>query len=93
MQAAKNDQIHNIAVAFGLDENMLRSLMTLHLDEANINEFGRFDQLKETVNTEKAGKFFEESEGHKLPLPKVNMKVNRMLREFIIKGGFDISKV
>ena len=93
MESAKNDQIHNIAVAFGLDENMLRSLMTLHLDEGNINEFGRFDRLKETVNTEKAGKFFEESEGHKLPLPKVNMKVNRMLREFIIKGGFDISKV
>ena len=92
MESAKNDQIHKLSTAFGLDEDMLRSMMALHLDESNINEFGRLDHLKDTVDKDKASEFFEKTEGHKLPLPKVNMKINKMLREFIIKGGFDIDE-
>lgn len=92
MESAKNDQIHKLATAFGLDEDMLRSMMALHLDESNINEFGRFDHLKDTVDADKAREFFEKAEGHKLPLPKVNMKINKMLREFITKCGFDIDE-
>jgi type I restriction enzyme R subunit len=39
MQKAKNDQIHRIAVVLGLDEDMLRNMMALKVDDATIDEF------------------------------------------------------
>ena len=88
---AKDDQIHRLsAYALGVDESMLRDMMSQHITEDNINEFGRFDALKSTVDKERARTYFEKVTGHKLPIPKVNLKVDKMLRDFIIKGGFDV---
>ena len=88
---AKDDQIHKLAVyALGLDETMLRDMMAQHITEDNINEFGRFDALKATVDKERARAYFEKLTGQKLPIPKVNVKVDKLLRDFIIEGGFDI---
>lgn len=90
MAKAKSDQIHHIAIVFGLDENKLRLMMNQRVTEANINEFGRFDALKATVDKTKAKTYFEELEGIKIIPPKVNMKVDKLLRNFIINGGFDL---
>ncbi len=88
---AKDDQIHRLAAyALGLNEMMLREMMKHHITADNINEFGRFDALKSTVDKGKAKVYFEEITGQKLPIPKVNMKVDALLRDFLIKGGFDI---
>lgn len=88
---AKDDQIHRLAVyALGLNEKMLRNLMMQHITEDNINEFGRFDALKATVDRTRAKAYFEALTGSKLPIPKVNIKVDSLLRDFILKGGFDI---
>ena len=87
---AKDDQIHRFASIFGLDEEKLRNIMSLHLTEMNINEFGRLDELKKTIDKEKAKKFFEALEQTKLIPPKVNMKTDQMLRNFIISGGFEV---
>lgn len=87
---AKNDQIHRISLALGVDENSLKNIMSLHLNEKNINEFGRYDELKNTVDKVKAKEYFENTEGVKLIPPKVNVKADNLLREFILSGGFDI---
>ena len=65
--------------------------MAIRIDEANINEYGRLDSLKDTVNIDKAKAYFEAVEGKKIPVPKVNIKVDNLLREFILSGGIDIS--
>lgn len=88
---AKDDQIHRFATIFGLDEDKLRNMMGLNLNEATINEFGRFDELKKSVDKSKAKAFFEAYEQVKLIPPKVNMKTDRLLRKFILSGGFEIS--
>lgn len=91
LSRAKDDQIHRLAAyALGLNELMLRSLMAQHVTEDNINEFGRFDALKATVDKTLAKAYFEAITGTKLPIPKVNIKVDNLLRDFIIKGGYDI---
>lgn len=90
MQKAKNDQIHKLADALGLDEKMLRDMMALRVDDATINEYGRLDSLSATVDKSKAKSYFEAIEGEKIPMFKVNMKVNTLLRSFIISGGHDI---
>lgn len=85
---AKDDQIHRFAETFGLDEEMLRKTMTAKVDETNINEFGRFDNLIKTADNEKAIAFF----GDSLPPFRVKIKLNQVLRKFILNGGYEISK-
>lgn len=90
MAKAKDDQIHRLASVLGLDESKLRGFMALRVTEASINEFGRFDALKATADKTKAKAYFEQLEGAKIIPPKVPMKIDKLLREFILSGGFDI---
>ena len=87
---ARNDQIHQIAVALGINEDMLRDMMSLKLNENNLNEFGRYDELKKTVDKAKARIYFEKIEKTTIIPPKVNIKVDKLLRDFIVSGGFEI---
>lgn len=84
---AKDDQIHRFAVMIGVNEDKLRNMMDLKLTEANINEFGRLDELKKSIDKSKAKEYFEQKEGIKLNPPKVNIRIDKILREFILKGG------
>lgn len=34
--------------------------------------------------------YFEKLTGQKLPIPKVNVRVDKLLRDFILEGGFEI---
>lgn len=88
---AKDDQIHRVAVILGLEESKLRAMMSIHITDANINEFGRFDALKSTADKKKAKAYFEAIEGKSIIPPKVPMKIDRLLRDFILRGGFDIT--
>ncbi|WP_337545345.1 type I restriction endonuclease subunit R [Holdemanella biformis] len=90
MNQAKNDQIHKMADALGLDEQLLRECVLLKLNKTNLNEFGRFDKLLNTVDKSKARQYFERAEQKKILPPKVNMKVSNLLTKFILEGGFDI---
>lgn len=90
LSKAKDDQIHRVAVALGVEEVKLRTIMSLRLNSTNINEFGRYDDLKKTVNKAQAKEYFEKIEGTKIIPPKVNVKVDNLLREFILGGGFEI---
>lgn len=87
---AKNDQIHRFASAIGIDEDMLREMMSLNLNEANIDEFGRLDKLKATLDRSKAKSYFEQKEGIAVSSPKANIKADKLIRDFILKGGFEI---
>lgn len=90
MMKAKDDQIHKVVVALGVDEKKLRNLISLKLNSTNINEFGRYDDLKKTVDKTKAKKYFEQIEGTNIIPPKVNIKVDNLLRKFIIGDGMEI---
>ena len=52
-------------------------------------EFGRFDALKATADEKKAKAYFEAIEGKSIIPPKVPIKIDRLLRNFILRGGFD----
>lgn len=89
---AKNDQTHEFAETFGLDEGKLRAMMELNLNELNINEFGRLDDLKKSVDKQKARAYFESVEGAKVLPYKVNIRIDSLLRKFILSGGFELGK-
>lgn len=87
---AKDDEVRVFANTFGIDEGKLRNLMSLGITESNLNEFGRFDDLKASVDKQKAREYFEKVSGEKLNPPKVNMRMDRLLREFLLSGGFEV---
>lgn len=91
LSKAKDDQVHRVAVVLGLDEDKLRAIMEIRTTDANINEFGRFDALKATVDKKKAKVYFESIEDKSIIPPKVPMKIDKLLRDFILRGGFDIT--
>jgi len=87
---AKNDQIRKFAIAIGVPEDKLRIFMNLHVTEGNINEFGRFDTLKDAVDRQKAKEYFERMEGTSLLARRIPIKIDYLLRRFVLAGGFDI---
>lgn len=87
---AKDDQIHRMVDIFGMSKSELKKMMGLKLTEANINEYGRLDRLKGTVDKAKARAFFEKQQGASVSPPKVNILLDKLLRRFLLEGGYDI---
>lgn len=89
---AKNAQVERVVEALGIDGELLATMAALDLAESNINEFGRFDDLKDSVDKARAKAFFEQKEGKTLSLFKVNTRAAALLKKFILEGGFDIDE-
>jgi type I restriction enzyme R subunit len=87
---AKDDRIHRIADILGMNEPKLREMMNLKLTEANINEYGRFDSLKDTVDRAKARAYFEWKQGAAISPFKASNLIDEFLRKFLLEGGFDV---
>ncbi|MCF6202751.1 MAG: DEAD/DEAH box helicase family protein [Methylococcaceae bacterium] len=87
---AKNAQVMQLVDLFALDEDKLNALLSDRVTDANINEYGRFDALKESVDKAKAKDYFEQRDGESLSVFKVNMAIDKLLSRFILSGGFDL---
>ncbi|MBC7410148.1 MAG: hypothetical protein H7339_17330 [Arcicella sp.] len=87
---AKNAEIRQIHQALGLDEVKLRNMMNSGVNEGNIDDYGRFAALKNTVDKTKAKEYFEKLEGQTIPPFKINIKIHNLLQSFIISGGFEV---
>lgn len=90
MKKAKDDQINRYAETFGIDAKLLRELIVLAPSEDSINEFGRYDNLKATLDVQKAITFFENKEGKNVSSFGAKSKFDNLTREFILSGGFDL---
>lgn len=88
---AQNAEIDALVTYLGIDAGKLMALMNTRTTEANLNEYGRFDELKATVDKQKARAYFEAVEGQTIPPFKVNIKAADLLRTFIIQGGFELA--
>ena len=95
---AKQAQIIELVNLLGKDESseivvfkqQLNKLMNTDISEANINEFGRFDALKNCVDKVKAKAYFEALDGETVSVFKVNVKVDKLLQQFLLSGGLDL---
>jgi type I restriction enzyme R subunit len=88
--AAKDDQLDSVVGALGIDRSLLVEFMSTNITDVNINEYGRFDKLCDSADRVRAKAFFEAKDGIALPSFKVGMKIDQLLRGFILKGGFDL---
>ena len=88
----KRSQIERLSRYFGVDINLVTTLLNANVTKENINEYGRFDALKASVIKEDAQEYFALTEGEKMPMFKVNNRVNSFLEDFILSGGKDIKE-
>lgn len=89
-KSEKDEQIKRLVEITGCCEKLLRKLMDAHPTKNNLNEYGRFDELKSTVVRDKAQEYFTKKEGHSMPPFKVRNRANKLLTDFVLSGGFDI---
>ncbi|WP_145521413.1 type I restriction endonuclease subunit R [Yersinia aldovae] len=81
---AENAQLSAVVNALGLDKERLMALMADSVNDKNLNDFGRFDALKNSVNTAKARIYFEKQDGVTIPLFKLNIRIEQFLKQFIL---------
>jgi type I site-specific deoxyribonuclease, hsdR family len=86
----KSEQIKKVVQYLGISEKMLSDMLRENITEDNLNEYGRFDALKETVDRNKAQDYFSKIEGETLPPFMVNNRIEKLLTDFIFSGGFAI---
>lgn len=86
----KNDEVHKFSELLGFSEDKVRELMLLRPTEANIDEYGKFEELMATLDLSKAKEYFETRDGKKYPNPMIKVKADELARKFIILGGIEI---
>ena len=86
----KSEQIKQVVQYLGISEKMLSDMLRENITEDNLNEYGRFDALKATVDRDKAQDYFSKIEGETLPPFMVNNRIEKLLTDFILAGGFAI---
>ncbi len=81
----QENQIREIVKGLGVDETLLKRLLSLHVTKDNLNEYDRFGQLMNTVDKVKAKQYFEDKEGRAIKAFEVNIKADELLRKFILR--------
>lgn len=89
---AYNNRVRQFSAALGLNEELLREVMVLGLTKTSINEFGRLSRLRDTIDKKTAKDFFEKQEGKKLPPPKINIKIDNALRDFVLSDSYSFDE-
>ena len=64
--------------------------MSRNVTAENINDFGLYDKLLASVDRSIARKYIEKVEGQPVKPFRVPSKVDKLLRQFILSGGFDV---
>lgn len=80
-------QIRTLCEATGLSFDKMKDLMTSNVNEQNLNDFNRFDNLKLTLDNLKTRAFIAKVEGvEDIKARYVMPKADALLRKFILDG-------
>lgn len=77
-------QILTIAEATGLNASQLINIMSNDPNEANLNEFNRFENLKASLDPALTKTFLSKVYGIEMPARRVMIKADEILRKFIL---------
>lgn len=95
-QTHQDRQINQLVRALGVEAGQVRALLTAHVTEGNIDEYGRFTALKASVDGALAKNYLEHREGRLMSAFFVNREVEKILRAFILRDelpdDLDVSK-
>lgn len=86
---AKDSRIQRFADTIGIDATLLREAMKNVFSESDITN-ALLKPIKDSLDKAKAKNYLEKLEGESMPMRKVMVKTDELLRQFILQGGFEI---
>jgi type I restriction enzyme R subunit len=89
MKRAENDKIKLVINRLGCYEKLLRELLERKVTKETIEAHGKFEELKTTVDEQKARIFFMQVEGNNYQESRLAMYIEQYLRQFLLSGGQD----
>lgn len=89
---AKNKDFATVVATLGVDPRKLAALVEAHVTQDNLNEYGRFDELRATVDLPRARAYFERLHGGSLPAFKVKIRADNALKDFLVRGVLSLSE-
>lgn len=84
-----NDYIHQISQGLGINEEKFRDLITSGATLENLNVFGRYDELLETIDIAKAQAYFENRDQKSYSLRETHLQADQEITSIILNGGVD----
>lgn len=85
----RDTYINELIELLGLDKQKFLKIMNSSRNSSNINEFGMFDDVWNTLDKDKAKKFYEDITGLTVSKFSVVNKIQKLLKAFILSDGFD----
>ena len=82
----RDRQLARLHERLGLDTGLLRRILDSRVTAATINEYGRFDDLKASIDLGLATAYFTEVTGAPVSKFKVRAMLDKLLRTYIIDG-------
>lgn len=89
MKGAEDARIRRVIKRLGCYEKLLREMLTRKVTKENIEAYGKFDELKATVDNDKAREFFLTVEQMNFRESRLAMLIDAYLRQFLLSGGKD----
>uniref|UniRef100_UPI003890DEB9 type I restriction endonuclease subunit R, EcoR124 family n=1 Tax=Anaerovibrio sp. TaxID=1872532 RepID=UPI003890DEB9 len=86
----QDNKIKKMVEYLGCDEALLSNFLTTEVTEENIDDYGRFTALKNSIVMEQASHYFTNILGQEIRKKDVMRKADIMLRNFLISGGKDL---
>ncbi|NMC58606.1 MAG: type I restriction endonuclease subunit R [Candidatus Methanofastidiosa archaeon] len=90
MKAAENVRIKSVVSRLGCHEKLLREMLERKVTNETIEDHGRFEELKKTVDKQKATSFFISVEKDNFRNNRIAMYIDKYLRYFLLTGGEDL---
>ena len=87
MNTEKKNEVHRLHECLGVDENLVMDLLDRHVTKDTINQYGRFDELRDSVVLENAEAYFAVVDGERRPPFIVRNEADKLLMDFILSGG------
>lgn len=83
-----DEKLHQFSTGLGIDEAKLKNLISLKLNSNNFNEYGRYDDLINGIDIEKAKAYFENRDSTELTYRETRIIADKELRKIIINNNF-----
>lgn len=89
----RTKQANDIKLAniLGIPYDVLKKFLD-EVNKKNPDEFGRLKALKELINKQNLKATFEKQYNKKLTIPKINIELDTMLRDYLEQDGFDVDE-
>lgn len=87
MKGAENSRIKRVILRLGCSEQLLRELLTRKVTKETIEAHGKLDELKASVNRDRAMEFFKVTHPKSFRESRLAMHIDDYLKTFLLSGG------